>query len=62
MRTRKPIITSRTENFHFSVSFERNMPVEFFIVGRGTVGHDLDEELFELSKETCKIMRGEIEC
>jgi hypothetical protein len=38
------------------------MPVEFFIVGRGTVGHDLDEELFELSKETCKIMRGEIEC
>ena len=58
MKNRKPLITSRTKHFHFSVSFERGVPVEFFIVGRGTVGQDLDKELFELSKEACKIMQG----
>ena len=64
MKTRKHIITSRTENFHFSVTFnpETGAPVEFFIVGRGTVGHDLDKELYKLSIETCKIMKGEIVC
>lgn len=59
MRTRNPIVTSRTKNFHFSVSFERGVPVEFFIVGRGTVGQDLDKELHNLSIETCKMMQGE---
>lgn len=64
MKTRKHIITSRTKNFHFSVSFnpDTGVPEEFFIVGRGTVGHDLDKELHKLSIETCKIMQGEIVC
>ena len=62
MHSRKPIINSRTDNFHFSVSFDPDTgtPVEFFIVGRGKVGQQLDDELRDLSVETCKIMQGEV--
>ena len=48
MRNRKPIVNSRTDNFPFSVSFDPDdnyAPVECFIVGRGRVGQELDEEL-----------------
>ena len=48
---RRPCINTRTENFHFSVSFDPHTghPVEFFITGRGKVGQQLDTELYELS-------------
>ncbi len=62
MRNRKPIVNSRTDNFHFSVSFDPDnnyAPVECFIVGRGRVGQQLDQELHELSVKMCKIMQGE---
>ena len=62
MKNRKPLISSRTENFHFSISFDPDSgtPQEFFINGRGKVGQQLDEELRNLSIETCKIMQGEV--
>tara|TARA_R100001594_G_C4021003_1_gene259144 strand:- start:449 stop:637 length:189 start_codon:yes stop_codon:yes gene_type:complete len=62
MKNRKPLISSRTENFHFSISFDPDTgtPQEFFINGRGKVGQQLDEELRNLSIETCKIMQGEV--
>jgi len=51
MPNRRPFINTRTDNFHFSVSFhpETGNPVEVFIIGRGKVGQDLDTELYELS-------------
>ena len=63
MKNRKTLISSRTENFHFSVSFcpDTGQPQEFFINGRGKVGQQLDEELRDLSIETCKIMQGEVQ-
>jgi hypothetical protein len=50
----------RTDNFHFSVSFHPNteLPIEFFIMGRGKLGQQLDEELYDLSVKTSKLMRG----
>ena len=33
--------------------------MEFFITGRGKVGQQLDEELYELSVKTSKLMQGE---
>ena len=64
MKNRKHLVSSKTENFHFSISFDPDtyQPCEFFINGRGKVGQQLDEELRELSLETCKIMQKEGEC
>jgi hypothetical protein len=58
---RRPCINTRTDNFHFSVSFhpDTGLPIEFFITGRGKVGQQLDEELYELSVKTSKLMQGE---
>jgi len=60
---RQPCINTRTDNFHFSVSFDPHTgyPVEFFITGRGKVGQQLDTELYELSVKASKLMQGEIE-
>ena len=60
---RRPCINTRTDNFHFSVSFhpDTGLPIEFFITGRGKVGQQLDEELYELSVKTSKLMQGEFE-
>jgi hypothetical protein len=60
---RRPCINTRTDNFHFSVSFDpyTGHPVEFFITGRGKVGQQLDTELYELSVKASKLMQGEIE-
>jgi len=60
---RRPCINTRTDNFHFSVSFDPHSghPVEFFITGRGKVGQQLDTELYELSVKASKLMQGEIE-
>ena len=61
LSTRRPCINTRTKNFHFSVGFDPHtgQPVEFFITGRGKVGHELDTELYELSVEASKLMQGE---
>ena len=61
--SRRPCINTRTDNFHFSVSFDPHSghPVEFFITGRGKVGQQLDTELYELSVKASKLMQGEIE-
>ena len=60
---RRSCINTRTENFHFSVSFDPHTghPVEFFITGRGKVGQQLDTELYELSVKASKLMQGEFE-
>ena len=60
---RRPCVNTRTENFHFSVSFDPHTghPVEFFITGRGKVGQELDTELYELSVKASKLMQGEFE-
>ena len=60
---KRPCINTRTENFHFSVSFDPHTghPVEFFITGRGKVGQQLDTELYELSVKASKLMQGEFE-
>ena len=60
---RRPCINTRTENFHFSVSFDPHTghPVEFFITGRGKVGQELGTELYELSVKASKLMQGEFE-
>ncbi|MAI12361.1 MAG: hypothetical protein CBD27_12840 [Rhodospirillaceae bacterium TMED167] len=58
---RRPCITTRTDNFHFSVGFDSHtgMAVEFFITGRGKVGQQLDTALYKLSVKASKIMQGE---
>ena len=60
---RRPCINTRTDNFHFSVRFhpDTGLPIEFFITGRGKVGWQLDEEFYELSVKTSKLMQGEFE-
>ena len=60
---RRPCVNTRTENFHFSVSFDPHTghPVEFFITGRGKVGHGLDSGLYQLSVKASKLMQGEFE-
>ena len=60
---RRPCINTRTDNFHFSVSFhpDTGLPIEFFITGRGKVGQQLDEELYELSVKTSKLTQGEFD-
>ncbi len=60
---RRPCINTRTDNFHFSVSFDphNGHPVEFFITGRRKVGQQLDTELYELSVKASKLMQGEFE-
>ena len=60
---RRPCVNTRTENFHFSVSFDPHTghPVEFFITGRGKVGQQLDTELYELCVKASKLMQGEFE-
>ena len=60
---RRPCITTRTDNFHFSVGFDPHtgIAVEFFITGRGKVGQQLDTELYELSVKASKLMQGEPE-
>ena len=60
---RRPCINIRTDNFHFSVSFDpyTGHPVEFFITGRGKVGQQLDTELYEFSVKVSKLMQGEFE-
>jgi len=60
---RRPSVNTRTDNFHFSVSFDPHTghPVEFFITGRGKVGQELDTELYELSVKASKLMQGEFE-
>ena len=60
---RRPCITTRTDNFHFSVGFDPHtgIAVEFFITGRGKVGQQLDSELYELSVKASKLMQGEPE-
>lgn len=47
--------------FKASVCFhpETKMPVAVFIVGRGKVGHELDDHLRNLGIEISKIMQGE---
>ena len=61
--TRRPCINTRTDNFHFSVSFDpyTGQPIEFFITGRGKVGQQLDTELYELSVKASKLMQGEFD-
>ena len=58
---RRPCINTRTDNFHFSVSFhpDTGLPIEFFITGRGKVGQQLDDELWKLSVKTSKLMQGQ---
>ena len=60
---RRPCINTRTDNFHFSVSFDpyTAQPIEFFITGRGKVGQQLDTELYELSVKASKLMQGEFD-
>ena len=60
---RRPCITTRTDNFHFSVGFDPHTgtAVEFFITGWGEVGQQLDSELYELSVKASKLMQGEPE-
>ena len=60
---RRPCINTLTNNFHFSVSLhlDTRLSIEFFITGRGKVGQQLDEELYELSVKTSKLMQGEFE-
>ena len=60
---RRPCINTRTDNFHFSVSFhpDTGLPIEFFITGRGKVGQQLDDELYDLSVAASKLMQGEAE-
>ena len=60
---RRPCINTRTDNFHFSVSFhpDTGLPIEFFITGRGKVGQQLDDELWKLSVKTSKLMQGEFD-
>ena len=60
---RRPCINTRTDNFHFSVGFDpyTGHPVEFFLTGRGKVGQQLDTELYELSVNASKLMKGEFE-
>ena len=60
---RRPCITIRTDNFHFSVGFDPHtgVAVEFFITGRSKVGWQLDTELYELSVKASKLMQGEPE-
>ena len=60
---RRPCITTRTDNFHFTVGFDPHTgtAVEFFITGRGKVGQQLDSELYELSVKASKLMQGEPE-
>ena len=60
---RRPCITTRTDNFHFSVGFapHTRVAVEFFITGWGKVGQQLDTELYELSVKASKLMQGEPE-
>ena len=61
MPNRRPCINTRTDNFHFSVSYhpDTGVPVDVFITGRGKVGQDLDIELYELSVKASKLMQGE---
>lgn len=60
LKKRRPCVTARTDNFHFSISYdpETGNAVDFFIVGRGKVGQQLDEELYELSVTASKLMQG----
>ena len=60
---KRPCINTRTDNFHFSVSFDpyTGQPIEFFITGRGKVGQQLDTELYELSVNASKLMQGEFD-
>jgi len=60
LKNRRPCVTTRTENFHFSISFDPDtgQPVEFFITGRGKVGQQLDLELYDLSVAASKVMQG----
>ncbi len=60
---RRPCITARTDNFHFTVGFDPHTgtAVEFFITGRGKVGQQLDSELYDLSVKASKLMQGEPE-
>ena len=60
---RRPCMTTRTDNFHFSVGFDphTSTAVEFFITGRGKVGQQLDSELYELPVKASKLMQGEPE-
>ena len=48
---------------HFLVSFlpYGDLPVEFFITGRGRVGQQLDTNLFELTVKGSKLLKGELE-
>jgi hypothetical protein len=57
---RRPSVNTRTENFHFSVSFNPydGRVVDMFITGRGKVGQQLDTELYELSIKASRLMRG----
>ena len=61
MPNRRPCINTRTDNFHFSVSYhpDTGVPVDVFITGRGKVGQDLDIELYDLSVKASKLMQGE---
>ena len=60
-KNRRPCVTARTDNFHFSISYDPDTghAVDFFIVGRGKVGQQLDKELYELSVNASKLMQGE---
>ena len=60
---RRPCITTRTDNFHFTVGFDPHTgtAVEFFITGRGKVGQQLDSELYELSVKASKLMQRDPE-
>lgn len=59
LKNRRPCVTARTDNFHFSISYDPDTghPVDFFIVGRGKVGQQLDKELYELSVTASKLMQ-----
>ena len=60
---RRSCINTRTNNFYFSVIFhpDTGLPLELFITGRGKVGQQRDDELYELSVKTSRLMQGEVE-
>jgi len=58
VKTRRRSVLDRTENFHFMVSVDdTGRPVEFFVVGRGKTGSQLDRELYEMGVKVSRMMR-----
>ena len=57
---RRMSVTESTKHFHFTISVDhRGVPVEFFVVGRGKTGTELDDEMYEMGVKVSRMMRGE---